>query len=141
MRGPIWLLLALAVAAPRTVTGNTIYRCAGSAGEAAFSDLPCPGGGGAQAIQPTATVDMGVSVEEQAVLDRLARRGRSADAPQRASTAARTANQDARRCAEAEAALQRIHAKKRSGYRATNAAALAARQRDAQAKRDRECSR
>jgi hypothetical protein len=57
------------------------------------------------------------------------------------AAAARAANRDVRRCAAAEAALERIHAKKRSGYRASSAAALDARERDSQARRDRDCSR
>jgi hypothetical protein len=142
MRSAIWLALALTAMATQPVTANTIYRCPGSAGEAAFSDLPCPGGR-VQATQPTTTVDMGVNAEEQAVLDRLDRR-RPADSTRHDSndgSSVRAADRDARRCAAAEAALDRIHAKKRSGYRASSAAALDARQRDAQAKRDRDCSR
>jgi len=142
MRGSIWLMLVLAAVASRGVTANTIYRCPGSAGEAAFSDLPCPDGR-VQTTQPTMTVDIGVNAEEQAVLDRLDRR-RPADSTRHDSSDAapvRAADRDARRCAAAEAALDRIHAKKRSGYRASSAAALDARQRDAQTRRDRDCSR
>ena len=143
MRGLFCLVLVFAALYCRPVAANAIYRCAGSAGEVAFSDLPCPGGQ-VQTMQPTTTVDMAVSADERAMLDRLDRRAPSTETTHRSSnaaTAARAASQDARRCAAAEAALDRIHAKKRSGYRASGAAALDARQRDAQARRDRECLR
>lgn len=139
MRGLIWVLLALATVDSRPASAHTIYRCAGEAGEVAFSDLPCPGGR-VQATQPTMTIDMTVTARERATLDRLDRAASARSTRDTATPQSHAVKPDARRCAAARAGLDRIHAKKRSGYRVSSAAALDARQRDYEARRDRDCA-
>ena len=140
MRSLIWIVLAASAADPQPAVSSVIYRCAGAAGEVLFSDLPCAGGR-VQATQPTTTIDMAVSQDERATLDRLSRAATHRnEQPRHASAQPRTAIQSERRCAGAQAGLDRIHAKKRSGYRASSAATLDARERDYRARRDRDCS-
>ncbi len=140
MRSWIWVVLALGVVVARFAFANTIYRCLGAAGEVAFSDLPCSDGR-VQKIQPTMTIDMAVSAQERATLDRLDRISRARPRDTNDKTArGDSANRDARRCAAAQAGLDRIRAKKRSGYRVSSAAALDARERDYQSRYDRECA-
>jgi len=143
MRGLIWAALALGVVGPPS---PAIYRCTGAAGEAMFSDLPCPGGS-VEALRPLTTLHMaGLSADERATLDRLDReRLAQSRIDQRRSirpsaAQSRALDQSARRCAAAQAGLDRVRAMKRRGYRASGAAALDARERDYAARRDRDCA-
>ncbi len=122
-----------------------IYRCEGAAGEVMFTDLPCRGGR-AQTNDSAPPIHFAVPNEaERATLERVAReratlrRAERARASKAAAAQSRASIQNERRCAAARAGLERVHAAKRRGYRASRGAALAARERGYQAQRDRHC--
>lgn len=143
MRSVTGVIIVVAALAASPASASAIYRCAGSAGEVMFADLPCPDGR-EQSTQPTVTLDMTLRPDERSTLQRL-QRERAARAPIERSridstAVSRALIQAERRCTAAQAALDRVRATKRRGYRASSAAALDARERDYQARRERDCA-
>jgi hypothetical protein len=117
-----------------------IYRCPGADGVVLFSDRPCADGR-LQAVQPVITLDMShFSADETATLERLKGTGKGTASKVR-SNRANVKSADDRRCVAAQERLDRVHATKRRGYRASSAAALNAREREYEKQRDRECGR
>lgn len=121
-----------------------IYRCPGGDGVVLFSDRPCVDGH-LQAVQPVITLDMAhFSADETATLERLKETGQKTgkgSASKVRSDRANVKSGDDRRCEAAQERVDRVHATKRRGYRASSAAALNARQREYEKQRDRECGR
>ena len=100
-----------------------------------FSDRPCEGGE-PQSLQPFITLDMAhFSADEEATLERLSHTEPTIPAAQQSRANAKS--QDQRRCEAARDGLERVRATKRRGYRASSAAALDAREREYESRRDR----
>jgi hypothetical protein len=139
MHGAWWAILLLGMGAAHASASDAIYRCAGDAGEVMFSGVPCPGGV-VEVVRDANVVDMPPpAADERAALTRIERdiAPRTDRAGRGAAPRAQAAN--ARRCVEAQAALDRVRAVKRRGYRVSGAQALDARERESAARRDREC--
>jgi hypothetical protein len=132
-----WMFIVLAVGSAATPPA-TIYRCPGDDGETMFSDRPCAGGE-PQPVKPLITLDMAhFSDDEKATLDRL-RRSETTTPAAVQQPRANAKSPDQRRCDAARDGLERVRATKRRGYRAASAAALDAREREYENRRDRDC--
>ncbi len=117
-----------------------IYRCPGTMASCCSVIGPCADGH-LQAVQPVITLDMAqFSADETATLQRLKESRKGTSSAVR-SNRANVKSGDDRRCEAAQERLDRVHATKRRGYRASSAAALNARERDYEKQRDRECGR
>jgi hypothetical protein len=132
-------ILLLAIGATGT-SPAAIYRCPAHDGVVLFSDRPCADGH-LQAVQPVITLDMAqFSADETATLQRLQESSKGTSSAVR-SNRTNVKSHDDRRCAAAQERLDRVHATKRRGYRASSAATLNAREREYEKQRDRECGR
>jgi hypothetical protein len=131
-----WMFIVFAIGSA-TASPATIYRCPSDDGETMFSDRPCVGGE-PQSVQPMITLDMALSADEEATLERLSNAETTAPAAVR-QPRANAKSQDQRRCDAARDGLERVRAAKRRGYRASSAAALDAREREYESRRDRDC--
>jgi len=132
-----WMFVVLAIGSA-TASPATIYRCPGDDGETMFSDRPCMGGE-PLSVQPLITLDIAhFSADEEATLERLSHAETTAPAAVRQPRANAT-SQDQRRCNAARDGLERVRAMKRRGYRVSSAAALDAREREYESRRDRDC--
>ncbi len=138
MRVRIVLLVAALASGPLSATERAIYRCTDASGAPTFTDLPCESGQRVAITPPTIVDAPDLTPAERMQLEQIDRA-----MPRRAAAAAPALrygpDRAAERCADARLRLDEVRAKKRRGYKASQAATLDARERNARARVERAC--